>query len=207
MPAKISIAGRGPVRPSKLPTEWEPSPRDLEIYHYLKQKHSTREVAAIMEKSGTKVSHETVRLVGIKIDEWLRVQWMDNIRGIMVQQSEALMEIFQQAMEAWELSKCDKLTVTEKIGDVDELPEIITKREHNKTGDAKFLSEARGALADIRKIWGAETKASAFNGDAGDEFDPTGMTRDEARAEYFEQQAKLLREREARAEQLEPQVN
>lgn len=205
----MPMSGRGPHKNhlqstrASNPADWEPSIRDLEIYAEIKKGRTYRDVAPDFD-----VSYSNVHAVCKKIDKWLRPQWMDEIRDVMTRQSEHLEHIFCEAMAAWELSKQDRITVTKKNdGTLAAQDEITIRREHNKLGDPKYLAEARKALADIRKIWGAETKASAFQGDDDGNFDPTGKSRDEARAEFFEQQAKLLRERAVRSEQLEPQAN
>lgn len=186
------VKGRGPRKKgAESPLEWEPSVRDLEIYALLAEGKTTRVIAAKY-----KVSHTAIVKVGAKIDRWLVPQWMDKIRDIKAFHTEALMHIFREAMTAWELSKADYLTVTEKDG---EKPETVTQRKHNKLGAATYLGEARAALAEIRKIWGADAPPKSSNEDNLPRA--AGMPPDMAREVYVKHKMDELQK------MLEPSAN
>ena len=136
--------------------EWEPEPRDLEMYAMVVEGVKTfDEIGKEFNLHKSNVSR-----ISKKIDKWLTPQWMDDIRSIKSRHTENLFHIFQQAMRSWEDSKCDEVTVkTEEITVGDEgLPgeKTTTTTKQNKVGNPAFLSQARAALQDIRKIWGAD---------------------------------------------------
>ena len=140
--------GRGPGRPASG-KPWEPSLRDLEIYAGLAEGRTTRDVA---EQYG--IDHSRVVRIGQKIDKWLAPQWMDRIRELKARQTESLMHVFREAMGAWRDSKRDAVSSTDRTSEKHGTETSVTTK--GQCGNPSFLSEARAALADIRKIWGAD---------------------------------------------------
>jgi hypothetical protein len=142
-------AGREPRRSKNTHIQpWEPSVRDLDIYAGLAEGKSTRQLGEEFD-----LPFQQVVRIGQKIDKWLAPQWMERIQEIKAWHTECLMTIFQESMAAWQASKMDAVSMTEKstvTGD-----EISVTREE-QCGDPSFLSTARAALAEIRKIWGVE---------------------------------------------------
>lgn len=175
--------------------------RDLEVYSKLTQGFTTREVAA---EHG--IDHTTVSRIGHAVDKWLRPQWMEHILDIRVRHCESLMHVFQEAMAAWEKSKTDAVTITEKSGNSGgekggPYDEKATQTKA-QAGNPSFLAEARSALAEVRKIWGADAPAKTEVSTGGG-FG--GKPLDEMRADYY--RGKLLELEEAKRKQLEPQPN
>ncbi len=79
-------------------------------------------------------------------------------------QTSQLQYIADEAMQAWERSKLDAVTqvtvsgrahVT-KDGDMVDMPDEIKITRQGQSGDPRLLDQARGALADIRKVWGID---------------------------------------------------
>lgn len=167
MKGRKKASGKPPNGP------WEPSTRDLELYARLCRGKTLREVGEEFE-----ISYQRVHIIAQQIDRWLAPQLMEQIREIKARHTESLMHIFREAMSAWELSKGDHLTVTEKEGDK---PETITQRKHNKLGASAYLSEARAALAEIRKIWGAD---ATVKGGTEEGIRAAGMEPEEAKKIY-----------------------
>lgn len=78
-------------------------------------------------------------------------QLTDRIEGIKAVQHAQLEHVIMEAMSAWERSKLDtKTTKVTKDGDGGK----VEKTLKTTPGNPQFLSEARGAMADIRKVWG-----------------------------------------------------
>ena len=138
------------------PKPWQPDARQLEIYHRATcGSEGQRAIASAFHVSQQYVS-QTVR----KIDQWLAPQWMESIREMKANHTERLLHIFREAMAAWERSKLDAVAVTTKTGNKPgeqggPYDETATQTR-GQSGNPTFLSEARGALAEIRKIWGAD---------------------------------------------------
>jgi hypothetical protein len=76
----------------------------------------------------------------------------EDVEALKVQQTAQLEFIAHEAMAAWQRSKGDSSSAA--------------------PGDPKFLGEARAALAEIRRIWGAEapTKVAATTPDGKEPY-------------------------------------
>ena len=73
---------------------------------------------------------------------------------IKARQTMSLEHIYREAMGAWGASKNDAQSSKKTDG-----PEDFTRTEttlRDQTGDPRYLDQARGALGDIRKIWGLD---------------------------------------------------
>lgn len=91
----------------------------------------------------------------------------DRIAGIKATQHAQLEHVIMEAMSAWERSKADVKTIkVTKDGDGGK----IEKTLRTTPGNPQFLSEARGAMADVRKLWNigmddeGETWKDAYDG-------------------------------------------
>jgi len=77
----------------------------------------------------------------------------DRGEQIKARQTMSLETIYREAMQAWQDSKEDAeslKSVESQNGDRSELT------VQGRIGDPRFLDQARGAMADIRKIWGLD---------------------------------------------------
>ena len=74
------------------------------------------------------------------------------------QQTLQLDHIRQQAMAAWHASKSEATRRRQRRveGGTDEAQTIAEVTVESRYGDARYLSEARAALADLRKLWGLD---------------------------------------------------
>lgn len=187
-----------PVRTRKRVTDkskaWEPTPRQLEMYHAVCQGQTYREVA-----QKYKVTFQNVHYAVQRISSWLAPQLVDSIRQIKAEHTTSLMHIFRQSMEAWERSKLDAVTIKEIAVSSDKNSEGVEVERTTKgqAGDSKFLSEARAALYQVREIWGANSPIRVEHSDAER---VAGRSLDEVRAEV----AKKL---EQLGQRLAPKVN
>lgn len=171
--------GRKKSGAAQVSKPWEPSARDLDIYADVVNGEMTYE--QIGEKFG--LSKQRVHKLAQQIDKWYIPQMMEKIREIKVRHTGSLDRIFRKSMMGFEASRRDSIESTEKESEGE--VETTIKRKTN-AGSPAFLSEARGALSDIRKIWGADAAVSANDDD--EEFRFSGMPRDEAIQKYAESQ-------------------
>lgn len=92
----------------------------------------------------------------------------DDVGRVKAEQSERLDFIIDEALQAWERSKRNSSSVTRERTEVlggteDEQParERVVRAGEQRDGDVRFLEQARAALAEQRKIWGAEAPKKA----------------------------------------------
>jgi predicted transcriptional regulator len=140
--SKVTTNGR-------KPREWNPTPRQLEIYDKVVEGRLSQ--AEIGRQY--KISQQAVSELSLRVAKWLLPQWMDHIRELKVMQSARLMKLYHSAVASYVRSTDDAV---EELEESSEHPKSVTKRK-SQAGDAAFIGQARGALSDIRKIWGVET--------------------------------------------------
>lgn len=168
---------------SQVVKPWEPTARDLDIYAEVVNGEMTYE--EIGEKFN--LSKQRIHQIAKQVDQHLIPQMMEKIREIKVRHTGSLDRIFRQAMRGFSDSKRPTVEETNKV--TDEGEESTVKRKTN-AGSPSFLSEARGALSDIRRIWGADTTVAEND----EEFRFAGMPRDEAIQKYAEVQIQRYKE-------------
>ena len=78
-------------------------------------------------------------------------QMADRIAGVKATQHAQLEHVIMEAMLGWERSKLDAKTV--KVVEDGEASRV-ERTTRTGPGNPQFLSEARGAMADVRKLWG-----------------------------------------------------
>lgn len=148
------------------------------------------------EEIGKKFNLDKSRICQIakQIDKYLVPIEMDRIREIKVRHSQSLDRIFRKAMKGFEASQRDSIEHSEK--ETEDGTETTIKRKTN-AGSPAFLSEARGALADIRKIWGADSPVPKDD----TESRVAGIPHEQAVKEFAEAQIEKFRK------MIEPGVN
>jgi predicted transcriptional regulator len=99
-----------------------------------------------------------------------------------------LEHIFTEAMRAWDQSKADTTRRRQRKseggagGPGATVAEIVVENQH---GDARYLEEARKALADHRKLWGLDAPQKVDLRASRNPFE--GMTEDALREELTKQ--------------------
>lgn len=179
---KPGVLGVPPRRPKINPAdksgrvrEYQPSTFELEVYYHVTSGKTYKEVAALLG-----VAYITIFRITKKIDTWLAPQYMEAIRELKANHVERLMHIYHEAMAAWERSKnpIDSVTVKDVVvksqdaaapkepvaGELETTAKParpanakeITRNRRWQTGVPAYLDQAREALADIRRILGAD---------------------------------------------------
>lgn len=161
--------GKGQPKTRNTVRSDEPSPRDLEIYRELCRGRTLRDVG---EEFG--LAHNTIHDIREKVRRYLIPKLQREIMGIKADQTNSLEHIFCECMEAWEKSKTPP---TEEIDHVDAEGETThTLKKKSTAGEPAFINQARGALADIRSLWGIDKHYELQGQDA---LNPSGMDRED----------------------------
>lgn len=127
--------------------------------------HTEAEIAVELGITQSAVS-QMLKRISSKVLDRLTSQ----AEEIKAAQTAQLEQIASESMRGWERSQTaaeSERTVTEEVmlegtqpdGAKVQIPSIkqtITKTTEYQAGDPRFLDQARGALADIRDIWGLE---------------------------------------------------
>lgn len=182
--------GSGQPKKKQLGRPYEPSPRDLDIYTAICEGDTLRDVG-----KKHKLSHVSVREIRDKVEKWLIPQHMDRIRQIKVRQNCQLDYIYSQSMAAWQKSKESPTEETDHVDADGESSHTLKKK--STAGDPAFLNVAIKTLADIRKIWGADSPVP--KDDTGPRA--AGVPYDQAVQEYAAAQIERYRQ------MMEPSAN
>jgi transposase len=108
------------------------------------------------------VSRETISRVLSRVNKRALKRLVARIASVKAEQIGQLEYLIEEAAEAWHRSKLDEVTTktTTSTGEDSETTpyEKTAVTEKGQAGDAQFLREARGAMSDIRKILGLDSK-------------------------------------------------
>jgi hypothetical protein len=121
---------------------------------------SDAKIAAEIDKAGLgEITHQGVNKMLRRVEARFFREMTERIAGVKASQTKALMTVYREAMDAWERSKQTAKTLTKQVGGAGPGPggvERVTTQLRDQDGDPRFLTEARAALAEVRKIWGAD---------------------------------------------------
>lgn len=149
--------------------KWEPNERQLEIYAYIQ---SGKRYVRAAKKFGLVVSR--IHDICKQIDKWLAGRLVHRVEQIKARHYSRLEIIYAEAMAAWRRSQLDEEIETETEKDHGQFPGTETKKTRKgQAGAPAFLAEARAALADQRKIYGADAPDKTETGKPG-EFEHGG---------------------------------
>lgn len=146
---------------------WEPDAKQMEWYRlWTEDMESYAEIGRI---SKPPVCRQTIMVSVHKTEEWIRLQSYDKVLRFRGRQTAALEKIITDCLRAFKRSIGRHVITTTKTSvpeaehwddgtqkEVDPTSETTVKVEE-LNGTPAFISEARGAMADIRKIWGIDT--------------------------------------------------
>lgn len=153
---------------------WEPDAEQMAIYAAVCRGEKQRDVAAARG-----ITQQRVSALCKKIDAWLWPQYMDEIRELKARHTQSLMHIFAESMAAWERSKRPGKVRTVKHSTGENGGLDRTRRTEPQVGDPRYLAEARAALDDIRKMWGAD-KPPVDKPEGAEDERVAGMSREDA---------------------------
>jgi len=109
------------------------------------------------------ISQPAVSKILARVGKRLAEEFLEEVRSVKMAQTETLERIMAESLAAWQRSKQDAQTLatvhgrtTVKDGEVIALPDQITQTVTGQSGNPAHLAQARGALADIRSLWGLD---------------------------------------------------
>lgn len=124
-----------------------------------------------------------------KVNDWLVPRYAEDIRGIKAKHTHCLEVVFAEAMTAWEESKRPAVTTTVET---DEDGKKVKKTQTRyQCGNPSFLAEARDALEQIRKIWGADAPSKVEH---SGELRVAGMSLEEANQQLASELQSVLQQ-------------
>lgn len=157
----------------------DPTNDELEVVRELSRGRSMTEVAKHFG-----IDWHTVKSINRRVTDYLRREYFEDIVRMKVEHSEKLSDLYREARKAWDTSKAATVRTTNS----DSGASTTTTTSH---GDPRFLTEARAALADIRKIWGADAPIRLEH---SGELRVAGKTQEEADAAIVEHVQGLLKQ-------------
>lgn len=103
-----------------------------------------------------KLHVSTICRVLAKLSDRYLKEVLEDVGRVKVQQTLMLEHIVSESLDAWERSKEPARRATLKKGAGEGNQNAETQSVEEQIGDTVFLDSARAALADMRKIWGAD---------------------------------------------------
>jgi hypothetical protein len=147
-----------------------------------------RKIVEELDKAGLgRITQQGVSAILIRVEARALAEMTSRVGGLKAKQTSALWHIFQEALSAWERSKQAAKTLTKQVegAAAGAVPgssptgvagkgERVTTQIREQDGDPRFLDQARAALADLRKIWGADApqKVAPTTPDGEKPYDP-----------------------------------
>jgi arginine repressor len=141
-------------------------------------------IAEELAKQGLgEVTQQAVSKMLRRVEERMVEEMKEQAMRVKVQQTAALRKVYQESMAAWEQSKKPQKSLTTRAGPPGANGEAGAVKEsvsllRDSDGDPRFLEAARQALADIRKIWGADAPQKMEMGGKDGKAIPVQVTGD-----------------------------
>lgn len=140
------MAGKNGHRIARTP--WKPDARGLTLFEAYEFGDQTQMEIAKAEG----VSEQAISQRFKKVRDWLAKQAVDSIEEIRRSHTRRLVKIYLDAIRAWKRSLEDAEEISEHTG----VNSGTTKKRKGQSGNPALLAQARGALQDIRNIWGVD---------------------------------------------------
>lgn len=160
--ARASSKRRNRTNPQRIPTTLILE-REAKAWELYSQGQRQTEIAAVL-----KVSQQAVSGMLKRVEVRVLAELSGKVERHKAQQTARLEYVISQAMAMWERSKKNAEKTTIKTGG--ENGTETSETSEGQHGDPRLLDQARGALADLRKIWGldAPTKQALTDKDGKD---------------------------------------
>jgi hypothetical protein len=152
--------------------DYQPTARDLEIYKQVCRGRTSQAVIA----EQFHLTQQRVSQICQQVDQWLAPQIADRVLALKARHTQKLEAVWQEAMGGFARSQEPAETVTE-----DSDGKGVSRVTRGQAGNPAFLAQARGALDDIRRIWGMNEPEVRMEG-AG--IPTAGKSREQLLAEY-----------------------
>jgi hypothetical protein len=131
--------------------------REARAWELRQQGWSLRRIAAEIG-----LGHSGVFAILRRVEKRVLAKLNADVEAEKARQFAVLDHILDEALQAWERSREPDKSITRKVGTnalgamdpVPGEPVLLTSRDSD--GDPRYLSEARSALADLRKLWGLD---------------------------------------------------
>jgi len=117
------------------------------------------------------IARQSVHRIIRRVEARYHKQIAASVGALKARQARTLEAVVDEALDAWERSKQPARRVRKETGrpgpgnsrsdSVDGATTDLTRTEvHSRVGDPRFLTEAREALADLRKLYGLDVPKS-----------------------------------------------
>ncbi len=135
MPQKnlaLEIASQSCGNPPRRPAplKYKQEPSARDLDWYLQWTRDYRRPTAIAADCNPPVSKSTVARALTRVGHWMRLQLFETVVKIRMRQTHALEHRIEETLHEWEQGK-----------------------------DVKYLNQARGMMAEIRRMWGVDAPA------------------------------------------------
>lgn len=165
MPSK---RGKGQAKKVDANRGLDPSPRDMEIYEEVCKGRTLRDVGDQFNLHFTAIFH-----IRERVAKHLYLKFEKRIKRLKAEQTSSLDHIFREQMTSWEKSKKPPI---EEINTVTDEGTSHTVKHKSTCGDTAYITQARGALSDIRSIWNIDKH---YEQEGQDALNPAGISREE----------------------------
>lgn len=185
------------MKKNPIGKKWKATPRWIEVYTLYAQHRITQQVASQM----LNCHYNTVYRNFKRIETEMFPLLADHVAQVKVGQTNTLRHVIEQAQAAFDKSLEDYVVEHEREASGN----VYKERTKQKgAGNAQFLQVIRGALDDIRKIWGADAPQKVdVVAQVSDVSNDTG-TRLEAIAKRMQQLVPEVRHEVIEAKVLKP---
>lgn len=176
LPRKVPRNGFGTHGQQREP--WQPTAEQWAMYEATIRGLSLRTIA-----SQFGCTHQSVHKTVSRIDDMLAAEYAELVRSQRASITQRLEYLYRQAIEGWERSQEVETVTTKEERDGEHGFNSNKTVTRQPVGNPAFLSEARAALADIRRIWAVDKNPKVLEVDTDDDERVAGRPREDVIAE------------------------
>lgn len=210
----MATAKKGAPPRGNRPLEEVSEEREQQAWELRQKKFWSQ--AHIAEELG--VSQQAVSKMLARAGKKLAAEFKNRAEAIKAEQTMMLEAIVDEAKQEWERSKnpIEKTSTKSGIqklnrfGDVRDLEDEVTTTIEPRLADPRYLAEARGALGEIRKIWGidapAKTEVETKHSGAVTINEPARQKATEELATWRQQMIEEIQSARAQSQQVQREI-